>query len=267
MQVGFISVDRTDRELVALAASGQPEGVAGPGPATIFGSRWCGARSDRRAVGAAAAFWADSGWSASDGELPSAAGKGRTDSEWEPLQVSAQIDVAVEKWLACGVQVPDCSYEQFEAVRQVFLREELPDARSIRLLIVRFDQELGPSYRPQEDTVELGRAEKRALKRWLQREHPSWRRPGICCLAEQLVVERVRRGPRRGSGSRANQAAEAGSELSSRSHPMRVCTSNCRGARWHAAAHPSARDEARGHRMFRPRKKQSEPVEPPPKFG
>ena len=115
-------------------------------------------------------------------------GKGVQIPEWEPLQVSAQIEVAVEKWLACGVQVPDCSYEQFEAVRQVFLREELPDARSIRLLIQRFNNELGPSYRPQEDTVELGQDRKRALKRWLRREHPELAKTWNLLLAEQLVV-------------------------------------------------------------------------------
>lgn len=114
-------------------------------------------------------------------------GQGVLTPDWEPLVRSPQSAAAIERWLACGVQVPDCSYDQFEAVRQVFLAEELPDPRSIRWMIDRFDRELGSTYRQHENTVVLSKDRKRELKRWLRKEHPELQKKWNLLLYEQLV--------------------------------------------------------------------------------
>ena len=116
-------------------------------------------------------------------------GKGVQIPAWEPLQLGSQKEVSLKKWLACGVQVPDCSYEQFEAARQTFLAEELPDPRSVRLLVEWFQSEFGRDYRAHEDTVELGTERKKALKRWLRKEHPELAASWNQRLAEQLVID------------------------------------------------------------------------------
>lgn len=117
-------------------------------------------------------------------------GKGVRIPDWEPLKVTQQTELALGKWMACGVQVPDCSYEQFEAARQEYFQTELSDPRSIRLLMDWFEEEFASEYRAHQETVQVGEGRKEELKRWLKQIDPELMGAWNQALAEQLVVDK-----------------------------------------------------------------------------
>lgn len=113
-------------------------------------------------------------------------GRGVAIPAWEPLEVNDRTARAVEKWMTFGSQVPDASYEQFEAVRQRLLSGELADARAMRLLTERLARELGAGYRPHVSTVALSPEQQVKFQRWLYQEEPELFEAGFALLDEAM---------------------------------------------------------------------------------
>lgn len=95
----------------------------------------------------------------------------------------------IELWLALGAQVPDAAMEQFEAVRQKLLHQELPDPRSIGRLLQRLRDLLGSDFNPSKATVELSAGRRLLLLLKLLNEEPGLFRRGFALLLESLGSE------------------------------------------------------------------------------
>ncbi len=121
--------------------------------------------------------------------LQGEAGESRRQVEWEPLDESEEVKKAVKLWMAIGSQVPDASWEQFEAVRQRFFRRELPDARAVGLLVEAFRKELGDRFATTSRTVELEPEEQVPVVEYLRREAPELYLAGLSLFDEALGSE------------------------------------------------------------------------------
>jgi formylglycine-generating enzyme required for sulfatase activity/beta-phosphoglucomutase-like phosphatase (HAD superfamily) len=121
--------------------------------------------------------------------LQGEAGESRRQVEWEPLHESEEVKKAVKLWMAIGSQVPDASWEQFEAVRQRFFRRELPDARAVGLLVEGFRKELGDRFATTSRTVELEPEEQVPVVEYLRKEAPELYLSGLALFDEALGSE------------------------------------------------------------------------------
>ena len=121
--------------------------------------------------------------------LQGEAGESRRQVEWEPLHESEEVKKAVKLWMAIGSQVPDASWEQFEAVRQRFFRRELPDARAVGLLVEAFRKELGDRFATTSRTVELEPEEQVPVVEYLRKEAPELYLAGLSLFDEALGSE------------------------------------------------------------------------------
>jgi len=104
---------------------------------------------------------------------------------WEPLKGPNHRD-AVRMWVALGAQVPDSSWDQFEAMRQQLLTDVLPDPRSMGHLLLWFSQTLGRAFEPHRPTVELEGGERGQHERWLKDHHPTRSLAGYALLEHAL---------------------------------------------------------------------------------
>jgi len=121
--------------------------------------------------------------------LQGEAGESRRQVEWEPLDESEEVKKAVKLWMAIGSQVPDASWEQFEAVRQRFFRRQLPDARAVGLLVEAFRKELGDRFATTSRTVELEPEEQVPVVEYLRKEAPELYLAGLALFDEVLGSE------------------------------------------------------------------------------
>jgi len=104
---------------------------------------------------------------------------------WESLEGPKHPE-AIRMWVALGAQVPDSSWDQFEAMRQALLSDLLPDPRSMGSLIAWFAGTLGRGFRPYEATIELAPTERAAHEKWLRDHHPARSQAGYALLEHAL---------------------------------------------------------------------------------
>jgi len=113
-------------------------------------------------------------------------GESRKLVDWEPPAASEEVKRAVKLWLAIGSQVPDASWEQFEAVRQRFFKKTLPDARSVGLLVAEFRSLLGRRFVTTSKTIELDPDEQVPAVAFLKKEAPELYLEGLALFDAAL---------------------------------------------------------------------------------